>query len=142
MPRDGARNHAKRYTNHNNKCANNCRKMLSFVHALNLLFPKPNCNTLLKNFSNFFFPLLIFYFTILSRKNIFYSYLLHSGFAYLKFPLRKSAIMCIITCVANAIRGRVSEWSNVLVSKTSVPQGTVGSNPTPSASHVSTRTCG
>ena len=29
--------------------------------------------------------------------------------------------------------GGVAEWSNALVLKTSVPQGTVGSNPTPSA---------
>ncbi len=29
--------------------------------------------------------------------------------------------------------GRVSEWSNVPVSKTGVPQGTAGSNPVPSA---------
>ena len=29
--------------------------------------------------------------------------------------------------------GRVSEWSNELVSKTSVPHGTAGSNPVPSA---------
>ncbi len=30
-------------------------------------------------------------------------------------------------------RGRVSEWSNVPVSKTGVPQGIAGSNPVPSA---------
>lgn len=30
--------------------------------------------------------------------------------------------------------GRVAEWTNALVSKTSVPRGTVGSNPTPSVS--------
>ena len=30
-------------------------------------------------------------------------------------------------------KGRVAEWSNAVVLKTTVPQGTVGSNPTPSA---------
>lgn len=33
----------------------------------------------------------------------------------------------------NVLSGRVSEWSNELVSKTSVPHGTAGSNPVPSA---------
>ena len=32
--------------------------------------------------------------------------------------------------------GRLAEWSNALVLKTSVPQGTVGSNPTSSAEKV------
>ena len=31
------------------------------------------------------------------------------------------------------LNGRVAEWSNATVLKTVVPQGTVGSNPTPSA---------
>ena len=34
------------------------------------------------------------------------------------------------------IHGEVSEWSKVLDSKSSVPQGTVGSNPTLSASKI------
>ena len=33
------------------------------------------------------------------------------------------------------IIGRLAEWSNALVLKTSVPQGTVGSNPTSSAKY-------
>lgn len=36
----------------------------------------------------------------------------------------------------NVLVGRVSEWSNELVSKTSVPHGTAGSNPVPSANFV------
>ena len=34
---------------------------------------------------------------------------------------------------SSAHRGGVAEWSNAPVLKTGVPQGTVGSNPTPSA---------
>ena len=36
---------------------------------------------------------------------------------------------------SNNIQGEVTEWSIVTVSKTVVPSGTVGSNPTLSANH-------
>ena len=36
-------------------------------------------------------------------------------------------------CYHKFIHGRMSEWSNVLVSKTGIPQGIMGSNPIPSA---------